>query len=52
MGTAERAAVLWSEDALTRCHTQANCTEVCPMEISPTESILTLRRRAARRLLG
>jgi fumarate reductase iron-sulfur subunit len=52
VGTAERAAVLLSEDALTRCHTQANCTEVCPMEISPTESILALRRRAARRLLG
>jgi len=45
-------AVLVSEDTLMRCHTQANCTEVCPMEISPTESILALRRRAVRRLLG
>jgi len=45
-GHAERAARLSSEDALVRCHTQANCTAVCPMEISPTESILTLRRRA------
>jgi hypothetical protein len=25
---------------------------VCPMEISPTESILALRRRAVRGLLG
>jgi fumarate reductase iron-sulfur subunit len=43
----ERASLLLSEDALLRCHTQANCTAVCPMDISPTESILTLRRRAA-----
>jgi fumarate reductase iron-sulfur subunit len=52
VGHAGRAAVLLSEDALTRCHTQANCTEVCPMEISPTQSILALRRRAARRLFS
>lgn len=51
-GQADRAAVLFSEDTLTRCHSQANCTDVCPMEISPTESILALRRRAVRGLLG
>lgn len=51
-GQAGRAAVMLSEDTLTRCHTQANCTDVCPMGISPTESILALRRRAARQLLG
>ena len=51
-GQADRAAVMLSEDTLTRCHTQANCTDVCPMGISPTESILALRRRAARQLLG
>jgi succinate dehydrogenase/fumarate reductase-like Fe-S protein len=45
-GRAARAALIASEDALLRCHTQANCTEVCPMEISPTQSILALRRRA------
>ena len=45
-----RAALLLSEDALLRCHGQANCTAVCPMEISPTESILALRRVAVRRL--
>ena len=52
VGHAGRAEVLLSEDALTRCHTQANCTEVCPMGISPTQSILALRRRAVRQLLG
>jgi succinate dehydrogenase/fumarate reductase iron-sulfur protein len=51
-GHVDRTAVLFSEDTLMRCHTQANCTDVCPMQISPTESILALRRRAARRLLG
>lgn len=45
-GHDERASRLYSEDALVRCHAQANCTAVCPMEISPTESILALRRRA------
>jgi succinate dehydrogenase/fumarate reductase-like Fe-S protein len=44
--------VLLSEDTLMRCHSQANCTDVCPMEISPTGSILALRRRAVRGLLG
>jgi len=51
-GDPERASVLFSEDTLMRCHSQANCTDVCPMEISPTESILALRRRAVRGLLG
>ena len=49
---AERQARLLEEDALVRCHGQGNCTEVCPMEISPTDSILALRRRAVSRLLG
>jgi succinate dehydrogenase/fumarate reductase-like Fe-S protein len=35
-----------SENALLRCHGQANCTEVCPMELSPTDSILKLRRKS------
>ena len=47
---AERTAVMLSEDTLMRCHTETNCTDVCPMGISPTESILTLRRRAVLRL--
>jgi succinate dehydrogenase iron-sulfur subunit len=49
---AERGRALLSEDTLTRCHTQANCTAVCPMEISPTDSILSLRRRAVLQLVG
>ncbi len=51
-GQADRTAVMLSEDTLTRCHTQANCTDVCPVGISPTQSILALRRGAVRRLLG
>lgn len=50
-GKAERWGALLSEDALWRCHGQANCTEVCPMELSPTHSILRLRPRALRALL-
>ena len=49
---AERGEVLLSEDVLARCHSQANCTEVCPMQLSPTDSILALRRRAVLRLFG
>jgi fumarate reductase iron-sulfur subunit len=49
---AERSSALLSEDILARCHGQANCTAVCPMEISPTDSILALRRRAVLRLFG
>jgi len=51
-GHEERQARLLEEDALVRCHGQGNCTEVCPMEISPADSILALRRRAVSRLLG
>jgi fumarate reductase iron-sulfur subunit len=47
-----RWAVLLGDDALARCHGQGNCTEVCPMDIAPTTSILRLRRRAVRRLFG
>lgn len=46
-----RWAVLLAEDALTRCHGQGNCTEVCPMGLAPTTSIIRLRRMATRRLL-
>jgi len=48
----DRSAVMLSEDTLMRCHTETNCTDVCPMGISPTQSILALRRRAVWRLLG
>ena len=49
---AERWPLLLSEDALLRCHGQANCTEVCPMELSPTESILKLRRKSIFQLVS
>ena len=45
-GRAERRALLLGADALSRCHTQGNCTAVCPMEIPVTESILSMRRRS------
>ena len=51
-GHAARWTALLSDDALARCHGQANCTEVCPMELSPTESIARLRRMAVARLMG
>jgi len=47
-----RWRVLLSDDALTRCHGQGNCTEVCPMGLAPTTSIIRLRQLATRRLLG
>lgn len=47
----DRSAVMLSEDTLTRCHTEMNCTDVCPMGLSPTASILALRRLAVRGLL-
>jgi fumarate reductase iron-sulfur subunit len=49
---AARWAVLLSEDALARCHGQGNCTEVCPMGLAPTTSIIHLRRLGTWRLLG
>lgn len=51
-GKAARWTVLLSDDGLARCHGQGNCTEVCPMELAPTTSILRLRRMGTRRLFG
>jgi fumarate reductase iron-sulfur subunit len=51
-GAGPRWAALSSDDALARCHGQGNCTEVCPMGLEPTASIIRLRSRATRRLLG
>jgi fumarate reductase iron-sulfur subunit len=51
-GHQARWTVLLSEDALARCHGQGNCTEVCPMGLEPTTSIIRLRQLATRRLLG
>ncbi len=47
-----RWRLLLAEDALPRCHAQGNCTEVCPMGLAPSGSILALRRAAVGRLLG
>jgi succinate dehydrogenase/fumarate reductase iron-sulfur protein len=44
--TGARWAAVFGEDGVVRCHGQAQCTAVCPMELSPTDSILRLRRRA------
>jgi succinate dehydrogenase iron-sulfur subunit len=51
-GQEARWSVLLSDDALARCHGQGNCTEVCPMGLAPTTSIIRLRQLATRRLLG
>ena len=46
-----RWAVLLGDDALPRCHGQGGCTDVCPMGLSPTRSIIRLRQMAVRRLV-
>ena len=46
-----RWGVLLSDDALARCHGQGNCTEVCPMGLAPTRSIIRLRQMATVRYL-
>ena len=51
-GREARWRVLLGDDALARCHGQGNCTEVCPMGLSPAGSIRRLRRLAVSRLLG
>ena len=51
-GGAARWAALLGDDGLARCHGQGTCTEVCPMGLAPTSSIIRLRAMATRRLLG
>jgi fumarate reductase iron-sulfur subunit len=51
-GREARWQVLLGDDALARCHGQGNCTEVCPMGLSPADSIRRLRRLGVSRLLG
>ena len=49
-GVAARWDALFGEDGVFRCHGQAQCTAVCPMELSPADTILRLRRKATRSL--
>jgi fumarate reductase iron-sulfur subunit len=49
-GHEARWAILFGDDALPRCHGQGGCTDVCPMGLSPTRSIIRLRQMAVRRL--
>ena len=51
-GRDERRRMLLDGDALARCHGQGNCTEVCPMGLSPAGSIRRLRRLAVLRMFG
>jgi succinate dehydrogenase iron-sulfur subunit len=50
-GHEARWAMLLGDDALPRCHGQGGCTDVCPMGLSPTRSIIRLRQMAVRRLV-
>ncbi|MFQ5895446.1 MAG: succinate dehydrogenase/fumarate reductase iron-sulfur subunit, partial [Nitrospinota bacterium] len=45
----ERLRAVADEHGVWRCHSQFNCTEVCPMGLNPTEAIAALKRRAAGR---
>ncbi|MBI2834658.1 MAG: Rieske 2Fe-2S domain-containing protein [Acidobacteria bacterium] len=47
-----RLDVLDSEHGCWRCHTQFSCTEVCPMQLNPTESIGYLKRQLVVRNVG
>jgi fumarate reductase iron-sulfur subunit len=49
-GLAGRWEALLGEDGVLRCHGQGQCTAVCPVELSPTDSILRLRRKGLRSL--
>jgi len=48
---AARWEALLGDDGLARCHGQGNCTEVCPMGLAPTASIIRLRRMGFLQLL-
>jgi succinate dehydrogenase / fumarate reductase iron-sulfur subunit len=42
----ERMIQLVSESGIWRCHTELQCTDVCPKGLSPTEAINHLKREA------
>lgn len=43
--TQERLHILNGHQGVWGCHTQFNCTDVCPMGISPTRAIQKLKRK-------
>ena len=51
-GRQDRLAALVAGDALSACHGHMRGVDVCPMELSPTDAITTLRRRAVASLFG
>lgn len=46
-----RLEMLEDAHGLYRCHTQFNCTEVCPKGISPTEAIMEMSKDAMKKRL-
>jgi len=51
-GGADRRQVLDHSDGVWRCHTQFNCTAVCPRHIDLTDSIVRLKRALVRPAKG
>lgn len=47
----DRLAGLVTAEALWHCHTQLNCTAVCPVALNPAEAITRLKRRTMTTLL-
>lgn len=48
----ERLKVVDRNYGVWRCHTQFNCSEVCPKSIVPTRSIQNLKRRCVLKKIG
>jgi succinate dehydrogenase / fumarate reductase iron-sulfur subunit len=48
----ERLKVVGRSYGVWRCHTQFNCSEVCPKNIVPTRSIQNLKRRCVLKAFG
>jgi succinate dehydrogenase / fumarate reductase iron-sulfur subunit/fumarate reductase iron-sulfur subunit len=46
--TEERLERLMASDGIWNCHTQANCTDVCPKDIPLSEGIQHLKRKAVK----
>ncbi|MBM4045299.1 MAG: succinate dehydrogenase iron-sulfur subunit [Planctomycetes bacterium] len=48
----ERLALVNSDGGVWRCHTVANCQEVCPKSLDPTGAIAILKTRLLKQKLG